>query len=172
MGFGFIAVLLCGNMKRFDTVTSFRWTYEQKYRRNNRDISPQTIPSVSFLPRRDSTCPLTLLTDTDNYFFFIRGSLHVPSCLFVGFFLLFCGFWVLWWYGIFKRSTHEYEILFFFHSWTLNHDNYTSRYCLTWFINHDCRTSPHICSTNSKWSSEQSFRQTKKSTCSSFNHDW
>ena len=114
MGFGFIAVLLCGNMKRFDTVTSFRWSYEQKYRRNNRDISPQTIPSVSFLPRRDSTCPLTLLTDTDNYFFFIRGSLHVPSCLFVGFFLLFCGIWVLWWYGIFKRSTHEYEILFFF----------------------------------------------------------
>ena len=92
MGFGFIAVLLCGNMKRFDTVTSFRWSYEQKYRRNNRDISPQTIPSVSFLPRRDSTCPLTLLTDTDNYFFFIGGlytclhvSLLVSFFYFVGF---------------------------------------------------------------------------------------
>ena len=106
----------------------FMWEYETildnyflpiciwKCWRNIREISPPPLPSVSCLPRRgDPTCSLTLPTDlTDNYFLFIGGYLHASTCLFVGFFLLVCGIWVLWWCGFFKRSTHDYEILFSF----------------------------------------------------------
>ena len=107
--------------------------------RNNREISPPPLPSVSCLPRRgDPTCSLTLPTDlTDNYFLFIGGYLHASTCLFVGFFLLVCGIWVLWWCGFFKRSTHDYEILFFLHSGTLNHENYTSHIVCLIHPDHD-----------------------------------
>ena len=156
MGFGFIAVLLCGNMKRFGTVISFRSTYEQKYRLSNREISPPPLSSVSFLPRRvDPTCSLTLLTDTDNYSLLIGGSLHASTCLFAGFFLLVCETWVLWWHGIFKWSTHEYDNLdmtFFFHSGTSNHENFTSYIVCVIHSDHDCSAGYITWSFNHDWS--------------------
>ena len=175
IGFGFISVLSCGNMKRFGTTVSFRSASEKKYWRNNREISP---PPRQCLVYQEETlrvhwhCQLTQLTIISSLLGVIYTFLHVY--LLVSFFLC-VGFECFG--GVDSSNDPLTKMKSCFPSfWNSESRKLHLAYCLpnsprsrllSWLPMQQLpetrainvgRTSPHICSTSSKWSSEESVQ--------------